>query len=117
MSEKRANRKVKRMVFNALDKIVDGAKSICKSWEIKRIPLGVLNEIIDKGKFPLTTKNKFVLNHERTFNKTLILLKKVCKTESKRVGDGKLAISQLKTMIDALKESFETEQNKVQMKD
>lgn len=114
MSQKSANRKVKRMVFKRLDQIVNGAKSICKSWEIKRIPLGVLNEILDKNKFPLTTKDKFVLNHERKFNETLVLLKKIFKTESKRVGDGKLAISQLKTLIQGAKEGFEIGQKKIQ---
>lgn len=100
------------MIFDHYDKIVSSAETISKSWEIKRIPLKILNELINKAKLPLTSDDKFVLKYQTKHNETLDLLKTVCKTESKRVGDNKLSIDQLKIMIGALKEGFEIEQNK-----
>lgn len=101
------NRKVKKMVLSHYDTVYMSIKHIAKSFSVERVPLNMVDEVLDKAIFKKEqlTESK-VSSILSQVNDTIITLREVIKKQSKIIGDDKISLRELKQMTDALKQGF-----------
>jgi len=94
------------MVFNELDKILILFNKQKEHYAVDRLPLSIVNNIIDLVKLKDSNDVKEFDNFKENFNKTLEVLKLELKKQSSVIGDGNISYSETEIFIDEIKESF-----------
>jgi len=110
MTEKQALKKMNVMVEIHYSSIPKAAKKWLKLFKVERVNLVFLNKIIENAKLKDEFENAQLRLFKEKFNGTLDLLKDVCKSESKKIGDGAISMHEIEQMIKALKDGFKSGQ-------
>ena len=101
---------IEKLTHDHYDRIMNSIIEIAKHYSVERVPLNMVNEVINRAKINSHTKEKKIQVFNKKFNQTLNILKKVCKEESKRtIGDNKISLNEFQQMIQILKSSFSEE--------
>lgn len=104
MTEKRAKRKLIKTASKNYRVIYLSSKLYCNEAHVKRVPLVVLNNLIDLATIDVNNPELHEALHEFAirYNASLDILKQVCKNNSEMVGDRAISIKHVKQYIREL---------------
>lgn len=96
----KTEQQLKRMAINGLNDIVKNVKKASKKYKEPRIPLELVNRIIDQGSIKKKSDNSAMEAWRKSYNKTLAQIKVIIRKSSDNVGDNKTTLTDLKLIIN-----------------
>lgn len=107
MNQREIKRRLKKMVFNELDKVLLIFTKQKQFYSVERLPLTIFNKLVDIVKIKESIDVKEFDNFKEGFSKMLNALKAECKTASTVIGDDCISYKEVESFIKILKDSFE----------
>jgi len=99
------------MVLQRYDQILISTAKQCKAYGVQRLPLNMVNLILDNAKFEDEVAVGPLKPFVENFNKTIDSVRYFAKENSQIIGDGRISYTELKQWIDKLRIAFIQAQN------
>lgn len=99
--------RVRKLVFNSLNKIYKVSKSVANHWALNIVPFFVFKEIIEKAKLNTNTDIKDIKDFDKKYNDVLDCLFDSLKKISDMLGINGISLIELEKAIDVVKCNFD----------
>lgn len=106
MNEKQIRKKTRKIVIGHYNGMIKHARNIAKSYAVERMPLKLVNPLINLAKLPNKFENENMELFRGRFNDTLELLKDECRKNSNVIGDKCISLTHFIQFIELMKSSF-----------
>lgn len=96
---KTPEQQLKQMAINGLNDIVKNVRKASRKYKETRIPLDLVNRIIDKGNITKKSDNSAMEEWRKSYNKTLAQIKIIIRKSSDNIGDDKTTLIDVRLIV------------------
>ena len=106
MNQRKFRRKTRKMVLTRYDNILKSMKKTGNDYGVKRIPLNLFRQMLDKAKFSEELENENLKDFAEKFNKTIEMIWQCANDNAKIIGDNCISFMEVKQWVDACRAGF-----------